>query len=147
MPPMMRRTVLTALPVSAALAGTALGSGYTVRPGDAASFARYIEGVKAAAQANGISPAVLEAAFANVRLNPRVIDLDRNQPEVQFTWEHYRTSVVSDARVAGGRWPEAAEAAIAELARAAQGADQADTALDDIGAIMSAWGTEGSWQA
>jgi len=51
------------------------------------------------------------------------------------------------ARVAGGRWPEAAEAAIAELARAAQGADQADTALDDIGAIMSAWGTEGSWQA
>ena len=121
MPPMMRRTVLTVLPVSAALAGTALGSGYTVRPGDAASFARYIEGVKAAAQANGISPAVLEAAFANVRLNPRVIDLDRNQPEVQFTWEHYRTSVVSDARVAGGRAQYARHTALLQRVEAAYG--------------------------
>jgi membrane-bound lytic murein transglycosylase B len=103
LPMTTRRTVLTSLPIAAALGGTAFGGNYTGTPQDAASFARYIEGVKAAARSKGIAPAVLQAAFANVRINARVIELDRNQPEVQFTWARYRTLVVSDARVAGGR--------------------------------------------
>jgi len=72
-------------------------------PGDDESFAHYIEGVKAEARRAGISPSVLNAAFANVHINRKVIELDRNQPEYTFTWSHYRTMIVSDNRVAGGR--------------------------------------------
>jgi membrane-bound lytic murein transglycosylase B len=81
-------------------------------PGDDESFARYIDGVKAEARRNGISPSVLDAAFANVHINRRVIELDRNQPEYTFTWSHYRTMIVSDNRVAGGRAQVARHAAL-----------------------------------
>jgi len=59
--------------------------------------------VKAEAARKGISQPVLEAAFADVHLNRRVIELDRHQPEVQFTWAHYKGTIVSDNRVAGGQ--------------------------------------------
>jgi membrane-bound lytic murein transglycosylase B len=88
---------------SAAVARSNVANPYTPRPGDDESFARYIDGVKAEARRAGISGPVLDAAFANVHINGRVIELDRNQPEVQFTWSHYRTMIVSDNRVAGGR--------------------------------------------
>jgi membrane-bound lytic murein transglycosylase B len=70
---------------------------------EAASFARYVAGVKEEARRKGISPGVLDAAFAGVHINWRVIELDRNQPEVKFTWEQYRSRIVSDARVQRGR--------------------------------------------
>ena len=72
-------------------------------PEEAASFARYIAGVKEEARKKGISPAVLDQAFAGVRINWRVIDYDRNQPEHTFTWEKYRTRIVSEARIQRGR--------------------------------------------
>lgn len=118
---MMRRSVLTLLPMSAALAGKALGGGYTGTPQDQASFARYIEGVKAEALADGISATVLQAAFATVRMNPRVIELDRSQPEVQFTWTRYRTSVVSDRRIADGRTHYARHTALLQRVAAVYG--------------------------
>ncbi len=46
---------------------------------------------------------MLESAFAGVHINWRVIELDRNQPEVKFTWEQYRTRIVNDSRVQRGR--------------------------------------------
>ena len=72
-------------------------------PEEAASFARYLAGVREEAARKGISAAVLDSAFANVRINWRVIDLDRHQPEVHFTWEQYRTRIVNDSRVQHGR--------------------------------------------
>ena len=72
-------------------------------PEEAASFARYVAGVKEEARKKGISPAVLDSAFAGVHINWRVIELDRNQPEVKFTWEQYRSRIVSDSRVQRGR--------------------------------------------
>ena len=118
---MMRRSVLTLLPMSAALAGKVLGGSYTGTPQDQASFARYIEGVKAEALADGISATVLQAAFATVRMNPRVIELDRSQPEVQFTWTRYRTSVVSDRRIADGRTHYARHTALLQRVAAVYG--------------------------
>ena len=38
------------------------------------------------ARAAGISAGVLDRAFAGLRPNPRVIDLDRHQPEFTLTW-------------------------------------------------------------
>ncbi len=87
----------------AAAPARAAGGGFAATPADAASFARYIGQVKDEARREGIPEPVLDAAFANVRLNARVIELDRNQPEVQFTWTRYRGSIVSDNRVTGGR--------------------------------------------
>lgn len=72
-------------------------------PEDAGSFARYIDGVKEEARRKGISPAVLDAAFAGVHINWRVVELDRSQPEVKFTWEQYRTRIVSESRIQRGR--------------------------------------------
>ena len=72
------------------------------RKGDG-SFDLYVEGVKAEARRMGLSPVVLDRAFAGVHANQRVIDLDRHQPEFNLTWEQYRTRIVSDTRVARGR--------------------------------------------
>ncbi len=117
---LIRRTFLTT--TSAAMAAATLGlpaaraagpvRSFVPTPEDQASFARYIDGVKAEARAMGIAPRVVDAAFARVRLNARVIELDRNQPEVQFTWLKYRTSIVSDNRVRGGRAQYARHAAL-----------------------------------
>ena len=38
-----------------------------------------------------------------MHINWRVIELDRNQPEVKFTWEQYRTRIVNDSRIQRGR--------------------------------------------
>lgn len=104
---LIRRTFLTtataAAAVSPATGRAAPTRSFVPTAEDQSSFARYIDGVKAEARGMGISPRVVEAAFAHVRLNARVIELDRNQPEVQFTWTKYRTSIVSDNRIRGGR--------------------------------------------
>ena len=96
-----RRTLTAALPVLAAAAPAPRT--VIITPEQQASFKVYIEGVKAEARRLGISQAVLDHALNNVRINARVIELDRNQPEVTFTWEKYRSSIVSDSRVNGGR--------------------------------------------
>ena len=110
---LIRRTLLTGLPLlAAASASAAPPRSFSVAPGDAASFARYLEGVSAEARSSGISADVVDAAFRDIRLNPRVIELDRNQPEVQFSWAKYRGSIVSESRVNGGRAQYARHAAL-----------------------------------
>jgi len=88
-----RRSLLAAAAVAAA------------RPAAAATdnFAAFLAGVKAEARRAGIRPATLDRAFAGVRLNQKVIELDRHQPEFTLTWEQYRDRVVTDARIARGR--------------------------------------------
>ncbi len=71
-------------------------------PGDG-SFEAYVLGVKDEARRKGMGEAMLNRAFANVRMNQRVIDLDRHQPEFTMTWETYRTRIVSQDRVTKGR--------------------------------------------
>jgi membrane-bound lytic murein transglycosylase B len=109
---MNRRTLLAGLPAYAA---------FTATEGDVASFHRYIAGVKTEALRQGISATVLEAAFAGVRLNGRVIELDRNQPEVQFTWQRYRSLIASDQRIAAGRAQYARYADLLHRVEAAYG--------------------------
>ena len=101
-----RRSLLAAAP--ALIAGPAFAqapqsTSRVTSANEAASFARYVAGVKEEARKRGISPAVLNRAFTGVRINWRVIELDRNQPEVKLTWDQYRTRIVSDSRIAHGR--------------------------------------------
>jgi membrane-bound lytic murein transglycosylase B len=122
---MHRRSLLASIPLLAAMplldARAAAGQSFVATAEDHASFARYLAGVKQEALAIGISPGVVDAAFARVRLNGRVIELDRNQPEVQFTWQRYRSSIVSDNRVAGGRVQYVRHVALLRRVEAAYG--------------------------
>jgi membrane-bound lytic murein transglycosylase B len=88
-----RRSLLAAAAIAAA------------RPSVAAtdSFSGFVAGVKAEARRAGIRQATLDRAFAGVRVNPKVIELDRHQPEFTLTWDEYRSRIVSDARIARGR--------------------------------------------
>ena len=68
------------------------------------SFDRFVEGVRSEAVRRGISPATFNLAFAGVRANQRVIELDRRQAEGALPWEEYRDRImVSPTRVQNGR--------------------------------------------
>ena len=71
----------------------------TMPPG----FARFLDEVKAEARRRGVGETTLARAFAGVRYNGRVIELDNHQPEFTLTWAQYRDRIVSDARIARGR--------------------------------------------
>lgn len=69
----------------------------------AGSFDSFLDGVRADARRAGISAATLQRAFAGVRPNDRVLELDRRQPESAMSWEQYRDRIVSQTRIENGR--------------------------------------------
>ena len=76
-------------------------------------FDRFVEGVKTEGRRRGLSQAMLNTAFAGVRPNQRVIQLDRRQAEGGMAWEEYRDRImVSPTRVANGRRNYAENAAL-----------------------------------
>ncbi|HTQ99436.1 MAG TPA: lytic murein transglycosylase [Candidatus Acidoferrum sp.] len=67
-------------------------------------FAAWLAGLKREAGGKGISKATLDAAFANVNAPlPRVIELDRSQPEFVQTFTGYMNARINDARIKRGR--------------------------------------------
>jgi len=75
-------------------------------PDDAAlrqGFARWVADFRASARAAGITEATLRSALDDVQYLPRVIELDRAQPEFTRTVWDYLDSAVSPARVAQGQ--------------------------------------------
>ena len=67
------------------------------------SFQSFVAGIYAEASAAGIRRDVLDAAFAGVTPNQKVIEKDRRQAEFNMTWTRYRALVISDKRIADGR--------------------------------------------
>jgi len=65
-------------------------------------FARWIADFSTSARAAGISDATLHSAFDNVRFLPRVIELDRTQPEFTRSVWDYLDTAVSAQRVTRG---------------------------------------------
>ena len=83
---------------------SALMSGSALAQEDAAeSFAEWRDGVRSEALGLGISASTFDAAFAGVEPIPRVIELDRSQPEVTLTFAQYVERVVPESRVEKGR--------------------------------------------
>lgn len=70
---------------------------------DIASFQKYLDTVRETAQKSGIQPETLEAAFADLEPDPRVITFDRRQPEFTQTFEQYLGARVSDRKVSEAR--------------------------------------------
>ena len=87
-----RSALVTALP--AALAAHAHAAG---------GFEALIASVRAEAAAAGVRKDVLDAAFAGVTPNPKVIEKDQKQAEFTMTWAQYRALVIGDKRISDGR--------------------------------------------
>jgi membrane-bound lytic murein transglycosylase B len=68
-----------------------------------AAFAAWLMELRAEAQGTGISKQTLDASFKGVAPIPRIIELDRKQPESTLTFKQYVDRIVSNARVKRGR--------------------------------------------
>lgn len=68
-----------------------------------ASFADWLSGFRVEAARQGISPRTLEAALTGLAPVPRVLELDRRQPEKTISFATYRHNLISDARVKAAR--------------------------------------------
>ena len=75
----------------------------TLGVGAEQDFEEWLAGLQAEATEQGISPAVLKAAFTNVAPIPRVITLDRHQPEGTITFSQYLRNMLPDARITQAR--------------------------------------------
>lgn len=70
---------------------------------EAVDFDGWLAAVRAEALQRGFSARTIEDALGHVSLIPRVIELDRQQPEVTQTFNTYVSRVINDARVQGAR--------------------------------------------
>ena len=70
---------------------------------DAASFSAWKQEFARSALAAGISPSTVRTALANARLQPRIVSLDRAQPEFTRTPWQYLDGAVSAQRIKTGR--------------------------------------------
>ena len=66
-------------------------------------FTGWLAAVKKEATIKGVSEVTLQSAFKNIKLNPKVIKLDRNQPEFKITFQAYLDRVISKRRITKGR--------------------------------------------
>jgi len=66
-------------------------------------FNDWLERLKVEARARGISRPTIESALGSVEPIPRVIELDRQQPEFTLTFREYLSNVGSDQRIRKGR--------------------------------------------
>ena len=67
---------------------------------DSERFSAWLTTLKAEATASGIRSETLASALDGIQLIPRVIELDRSQPEFTLTFDEYLARVVPDRRVA-----------------------------------------------
>ncbi|MGI4944905.1 MAG: lytic murein transglycosylase [Janthinobacterium lividum] len=101
------------------------------------SFAGFLSGFRPDARHAGISDATLDAAFAGIHPNQKVIDADRKQAEFTLTWARYRSFTMSAKRIERG------QAAVA----AARGLLQrvSERYRVDPGVIAGIWGLESNF--
>lgn len=84
----------------------ALLSAATLSPSSlqaAEPFERWLQNFRQDARSKGVSQQMLDLALADIKPIPRVIELDRKQPEGTMTFAQYKNRVISDARIRQGR--------------------------------------------
>src|SRR5262245_12790708 len=92
-----RRAMLAA----ASLVAVPLGGGRVLAAeGD---FEAFLAGVRRDAAAQGVRPGTIDLAFRYVQFLPRVVELDRKQPERKFTFGEYLAKVVTQQRLDDAR--------------------------------------------
>lgn len=86
-----------------AVAAVQLRTAEPLRAAEPPPFEDWLTELRAEAKQRGIRERTLDEAFAGVRPIPRVIELDRRQPEFTLTFRQYMDRVVPQARVEKGR--------------------------------------------
>lgn len=100
-------------------------------------FAAWVADFRQQARADGVDAGTLAAAFDSVSYLPRVIELDRSQPEfTRQVWD-YLDSAVSDARITQGR------AKLAEQRKAIDAASERYGVPAEI--LVAIWGIESNY--
>jgi membrane-bound lytic murein transglycosylase B len=92
-----RRALLGMAPLLA----VPLGGGSAATAGS--DFNAFLAGVRRDAQAQGVRPGTIDVAFQYVQFLPRVIELDRKQPEHKMTFAEYLAKYVSQQRIEESR--------------------------------------------
>ena len=67
------------------------------------NFEEWVRSFKAEAEQKKISSTLLNQAFEGVTPLPKIIELDRKQPESRMTFREYRKKIVSSLRIKRGR--------------------------------------------
>ncbi len=69
----------------------------------AEEFNTWLDTLKNEARSKGISQSTIESSLSGIKPIPRVIELDRKQPEFTLTFKEYLRRVVSDRRIRIGK--------------------------------------------
>lgn len=83
--------------------GTAVWAVEKIVPDNPQSFSDWLIDLKAEALTKNISAETFDGAFAGVQPDPKVIRLDRHQPEFTQTYFQYISKRVSQTRIKNGR--------------------------------------------
>jgi membrane-bound lytic murein transglycosylase B len=67
------------------------------------NFENWLRGVRQEALAKGISEPIVNEALAGIKPIPKIIALDRKQPEGKISFAKYRSNVVTQDRIEKGR--------------------------------------------
>lgn len=126
-----RRALGIALVATPLLSARARGAG--------TGFEGFLASVRSEAERRGIAPAAISDAFAGLSPDPKVIELERHQPEFTETWTEYSAAVLSADRIAKGRSLYATNGA---LLASVTGAYPASAAI-----VMGIWGLESNYGA
>lgn len=103
------------------------------------SFQGFVSGIRAEAERAGIRGEVVDAAFAGVQPNARVIELDHHQPEFSLTWAQYRERVLPQSRLDEARRVYAAQSGLLDRITQRYPADPR--------IVMGIWGLESGFGA
>jgi lytic murein transglycosylase len=131
-------SVPPAAPAAPAATTAAIEEGPSLE-GTEQAFGRWVKAFAATAREAGIAEETLRSAFDDVRFVPRVVDLDRHQPEFTQTVWDYVDRAVSEQRVARGREKLAEFSAEVEAAAARHGVPAP--------VLVAIWGMESSYGA
>ncbi|UWQ18578.1 lytic murein transglycosylase [Jannaschia sp. M317] len=108
-------------------------------PPPVSDFASWLDGFRARAEAQGIRPATVDSALADIRFLPDVIRRDRSQNEFTKTLWAYLDTAVSDLRVTNGR------RALARHAKTLSAIEARHGVPAEI--VVAIWGLESSYGA
>ena len=86
--------------VAAVLALALIG---TEARAQSADFTDWLKGLRAEALTKGVSTKTLDSALTGLKPIPRIVELDRQQPEFTLTFQQYLSRVVPKSRIAKGK--------------------------------------------
>ncbi len=104
-----------------------------------AGFEGFLASVRSEAERRGIQPVTISSAFAGLSPDPKVIDLERHQPEFTETWAEYSAAVLSADRISKGHSLYAASRALLVRVTESYPASPA--------VVMGIWGLESNYGA